>query len=142
MKNRANFIELRTFIYFIIYKPNLFIFGRLQLFYKGFIMLGANVFDAARINDDLTKAYSMPQTELNFVQCVRELVKSDSYQELFSVDNHLVALEDIRRKLTMITLTEAHTGIMNWNLKEKISDINDLLARLQQKRRLLFLDLN
>ena len=84
------------------------------------------------------RAYRMSRTEFVTLATIKDILNDNSYGDLFSLESHLQLLESIRKRLSIIVAAEAHSGMVNWSLKQQIEDINELVSKLQEARQKLF----
>jgi len=88
------------------------------------------------------QAYTLSHSDHTTISSIKTLLISKAYKELFTVDNHLLLLESIKRRLSIICAGETSTGLMNWDLKQHISDLRELMNNLRQIRREMLVSLN
>ncbi len=84
------------------------------------------------------KAYTLSNRDQTFVTAVSNRLQTIAYHELFSVDNHLLTLDSMRKKLTLIAAGERRQGMHNWVVRQNIHEINSLISRLYSVRKTLF----
>lgn len=90
-------------------------------------------------NFETRKAYSLGEHDFVTIRTIKSLLAGNSYKDLFTLDNHLLILESIRRRLSLISAGETSMGIANWNARQHISELKELISKLGEFRRKLFL---
>ena len=86
-----------------------------------------------------SKAYALDRADFAAINSVKSFLEKSIYKELFTVDNHIVCLEDIRKRLSFISAAEARAGLTNWSLQSQIEELRDLTERLKDiKNGLIF----
>jgi hypothetical protein len=84
------------------------------------------------------QACTLSESDFATVKSIKSLLKRDSYSELFSIDSHLLLLDSIRKKMSVISAGEASCGIINWSAREQISDVKDVMKTLRELRHRFF----
>ena len=81
-----------------------------------------------------SKAYALNSNDFAAISIVKNFLAKNVYKELVTVDNHLVCLSEIRRRLSCISAAETRSGLTNWNLRHQIAELKDLTTKLKQVR--------
>lgn len=82
--------------------------------------------------------YVMDSTDSGFLSTVKKMLSGNYYHELFTLDNHLLHLDSIRKHLSMMLAAEKRGGVMNWALRENVNEVDSLLGELQKLKNGMF----
>jgi len=87
------------------------------------------------------RAYMLSESDFATMDSIKSLLKRNSYSELFSIDSHLLMLDSIRKKISLMCAGEASSGSINWNAREQISEVKEVMKNLRELRQRFFLSL-
>ena len=85
-----------------------------------------------------TQAFTLSDSDFSTIKSIKSLLKRNSYSELFSVDSHLLLLDSIRKKISVLSAGEASDGIINWSAREQILEVKDVMKDLRELRQRFF----
>ena len=83
-------------------------------------------------------AYALSDSDHTTINVIKHLLKKDAYKELFTLDSHLLLLETMKRKFSVISAGETYNGLSNWGLREHIFELKDVISELRTLRERLF----
>tara|TARA_Y100000310_G_scaffold229168_1_gene231557 strand:+ start:37683 stop:38114 length:432 start_codon:yes stop_codon:yes gene_type:complete len=135
-----------AFIIFIKYKNNLFIFES-YYFLNSFYYLEDEMQRGCNVMDEIEKfskqqAYVLNEYDLTAITAIKSFLTKNAYRELFTVDNHVLLLESIRKKLSLINAGETNVGLLNWGVRQHLTELKELMSKLHKIRQQMFLVLN
>ena len=105
-------------------------------------MLINNVFGLGVASKPVQQAYWLTERDFTMINTVKMLLTKKAYTELFMLDSHLLLLESIKRRLSVISMGEISNGLVNWDVRHHISELRELMGNLRKLRKDLFLALN
>ena len=78
------------------------------------------------------KAYEVPDYELRSVAEIERCAETHNYSEKSECLEHLKYLEELHKRLSMITFAEEREGMLNWELKEILEKVRKISLQLTQ----------
>ena len=84
------------------------------------------------------QAYNLSEEESAMMGAVKGLLSKGAYTELFTIDTHLLRLDEVRKKLSLISASEFRTGLFNWSLRQNIEDLRAMILQLKNLRSFMF----
>lgn len=77
------------------------------------------------------KAYKIPDYDINSMNEIEQCLQNCNYADKFQCIGHLQFLEDMEKRLSLISLAEAREGMMNWEVREVLGRARELATRLE-----------
>ncbi len=79
------------------------------------------------------KPYKLEGYELNSINEISHLLKKRNYGDPEIIEQHLIYLESLSKKLNIILSTEEKEGLMNLELRQSVGEIRNLCLELAKR---------
>ena len=76
------------------------------------------------------KAYSVPDYDVRSLDEIEHYPGRRKYAERSECAEHITYLENLQKGLSMIRVAEEREGIMNWEIREVLDRVKELIIRL------------